>query len=244
MIGLLLGISTFLVVSALRLPATSLVVGRYLDRSDLPVDSASFQLPGWIVPFAAVGAVAGSALAPVPVAAGATVGLLLGLAVGWISTQKARSRQNRRLGFELPAIADLLALYVLSGESVHGALERVCNEASGVAVSEITAAVSEIDAGSGLTEAMHRAARASAHQDGSRLYELLAEAHRNGARLADALGIFAADRRSSIGRQIIQEGGRRALAGYGPILGLMIPTTLAFLIYPTLAGLDALASAP
>jgi hypothetical protein len=41
-----------------------------------------------------------------------------------------------------------------------------------------------------------------------------------------------------------EEGGRRALVGYGPILGLMIPTTLAFLIYPTLAGLDALAAAP
>lgn len=244
MIGLLLGFSTFLLISAFRLPAMSVVVGRYLDGSDLPIEGASFRLPGWIVPFAAVGAVAGGVLAPLPVAAGATVGSLLGLAAGWMSTQRTRSRQSRRLGFELPAIADLLALYVLSGESVHGALERVCSEASGVAVSEITTAVGEIDAGSGLMEAMHRAARGSAHPDGSRLYEMLAEAHRNGARLADALEIFAADRRSSIGRQIVQEGGRRALAGYGPILGLMIPTTLAFLIYPTLAGLDALAAGP
>ena len=244
MIGLLLGISTFLLLAAVRQPATSVIVGRYAGGSDQPVGGVSFHLPGWIVPFVGVGAAVGGVLAPSPIAVGSILGSLLGLVTGWVSTKRTRSRRSRRLEFELPAIADLLALYVLSGESVHGALKRVCGEASGVAVSEISGAMAEVDDGSGLPEAMHRAARRSVHPDGSRLYETLAEAHRNGARLTDALGIFAADRRSSIGRQIMQEGGRRALAGYGPILGLMIPTTLAFLIYPTLAGLDALASAP
>ena len=32
------------------------------------------------------------------------------------------------------------------------------------------------------------------------------------------------------------------LAAYGPILGLMVPVTLLFLMYPTLTGLAALSS--
>ena len=54
--------------------------------------------------------------------------------------------------------------------------------------------------------------------------------------------MFAVDRRAALEREMAIEGGRRALTGYGPILGLMIPTTLLFLMYPTLAGLDALST--
>jgi len=44
--------------------------------------------------------------------------------------------------------------------------------------------MAKVDHGTGLMDAMHDAARDSAHPDGSRLYEILAEAHRNGARFS------------------------------------------------------------
>jgi tight adherence protein C len=123
-----------------------------------------------------------------------------------------------------------------------GSIEHVVGETVGVCSDELRAVLDETSAGAGVSDSLLKAARRSHHHDAARLYQILSHAHRSGARLVDALEIFSADRRSSIARDMIEEGGRRAIAGYGPILGLMIPTTLAFLLYPTLAGLDALAT--
>ena len=84
----------------------------------------------------------------------------------------------------------------------------------------------------------------ASHPDASRLYDLLGHAHRTGGALADSLTALAADYRAARIRDLTAEGGRRALASYGPILALMIPVTLLFLMYPTLAGLNALSSRP
>lgn len=244
MTALIAGLAVFLISAGFRQPATGTVVAPYVGSAYIGLEKKGFTLPEESVLWSGLGAVLGAVLLPIPWALGLFVGGSFGLALEVGLRRRARNRQRRQLGFELPAIADLLGLYVLSGESVLGAMRRVCAEASGVAATELGGAIDSVDDGSALVEAVRDAARRSSHPDGARLYELLAQAHRSGARLVDALEIFAADRRSSISREMTEEGGRRALIGYGPILGLMIPTTLAFLIYPTLAGLDALAAAP
>ena len=95
-----------------------------------------------------------------------------------------------------------------------------------------------------LPEALVDASRSSAHPDGRRLYETLSHAHLAGGRLGDALVRLASDFRASIERDLTAEGGRRAITSYGPILVLMVPTALLFLLYPTLLGLRALSGAP
>ena len=47
-------------------------------------------------------------------------------------------------------------------------------------------------------------------------------------------------RSAGIEMDLTAEGGKRAIATYGPILALMVPTVLLFLSYPTLLGLRAL----
>lgn len=244
MTALLAGLAVFLISAGIRQPATSAVVAPYVGDTGVGSGGVRFVISEGVFLWGGIGAVLGAVLLPVAWVLGLFLGGGFGVVGELASRRRLRKRRRRRLGYELPAIADLLALYVLSGESVLGAMQRVCAEASGVAATELTHAVESVDEGTALVEAVRDAARVSAHPDGARLYELLAQAHRSGARLVDALEIFAADRRSAIARDMTEEGGRRALIGYGPILGLMIPTTLAFLIYPTLAGLDALATAP
>jgi len=244
MTALLVGLAVFLIVIAGRRPATSSVIARYVSGPVVTPDGSGRHLPEDLMLWTGIGAVSGALLLPILWSLGLVLGAVSGAVAATGLQRRRRRRRRRRLGYELPAIADLLGLYVRSGESVHGAMRRVCVEASGIAVSEMSQAIESIDDGTALVEAMRGAASESVHPDGARLYELLAQAHRSGARLVDALEIFSADRRSAIARDMTEEGGRRALIGYGPILGLMIPTTLAFLIYPTMAGLDALAAAP
>jgi tight adherence protein C len=215
--------------------------GAYLGdaQPSRPRTVGASRLPGGAVRGAGVGWLAGATV-------GKTIELVvLGAMAGAVITRAVastrRERRGRRLLQELPTITDTLALHVLAGESVAGAIQRTLERCHGVAADELGAAMAEPD---GLEPGLRRAALASSHSEAARLYELLAHAHRTGGRLPDALAELAADFRSGIVTALTAEGGRRALASYGPILAFMIPVTLVFLMYPTLAGLSALASRP
>ena len=98
------------------------------------------------------------------------------------------------------------------------------------------------DGGSSLTAALRALRSHSASPDAGRLYGFLADAHESGGRIHEGLGLLAVDFRAEHERRLVIEGGKRAIAAYGPILALMVPVTLLFLLYPTLAGLRDLAT--
>lgn len=156
----------------------------------------------------------------------------------------AKERRARRLRFELPVVADAIALHVVAGASVSSAIRTVKDEMVGVAVDELGGIVGREDAGDGLAASLLVASRTTLHPDGRRMYDLLAHAHESGGRLATMLSELAIDLRAGIERDMSSEGGKRAVASYGPILALMVPVALLFLLYPTLLGLRALSGAP
>jgi tight adherence protein C len=173
-------------------------------------------------------------------AAGAAGGVL---AVRVSATQRHEARR-RRLRRELPVAADAIALHVLAGESIPVSLERFCGEADGVVAEELRDVLHQQRGGATLSEALSAASRRAGHPDASRFFDTLAHAHHTGGRLAEGLAGLAGDFRASIERDLVAEGGRRALATYGPILALQIPVTLLFLMYPTLVGLRELSATP
>jgi tight adherence protein C len=175
------------------------------------------------------------------------LGLLGGLAgiVGfqvWV-TQRTE-RRSRQLRAELPVVADLIALRVLAGESVAAALEHVVEGTSGIAAEEFRDVLSRYREGRGLAEALQAQVGLTVASEAGRLHGFLANAHQSGGRLAEALLGLAIDYRAEQERDLRVEGGRRALAVYAPILALMIPVALVFLMYPTLAGLSELSAIP
>lgn len=173
---------------------------------------------------------------------------LLGAAAGWLLLGMYRStraqQRSRRLRLELPVVADSLALHVIAGESVGTAIDYFVGSAHGVASEEFAAVLDAHRDGASLAEALQSAGRTTADDEAQRLFALLAHAHDTGGRLADALTDLSADYRSALARDLTAEGGRRALATYGPVLIFMVPVTLLFLLYPTLAGLRSLAGGP
>lgn len=172
----------------------------------------------------------------------------LGAAAGWVlwsmHQTNTRQRRARRLQYELPVVADAMSLHVVAGESINGAIRSIVDETNGVAAQELSAVIDAQESGHSLPEALAEASHATAHRDATRLYETLSHAHTTGGRLAEALGDLAVDYRAGLERDLMSEGGKRAIATYGPVLVLMVPTALIFLIYPTLLGLRALSGAP
>jgi len=178
-----------------------------------------------------------------------TLGLVvLGAAAGWLGfnmwVSTRTERRARRLRFELPIVTDALSLHIIAGESIVTAIQNYVDEATGVAADELRTVLTEVGAGRGIAEALQRNVRRTADPEAARLYTLLAHAHDTGGRLADALGDLGTDYRASLARDLTAEGGKRALAAYGPVLALMVPVTLLFLLFPTLAGLRSLAGGP
>jgi tight adherence protein C len=197
------------------------IVGLLLAQGDLFVEGPERAT----LPLAVLGAAAGW--------------LLFGM---WLSTR--RQRRARQLRFELPVVTDAVALHIVAGESVATAVERFAKQSNGVASQEFKVAIEEVSNGRGIAEALQRNVRRTADPEAARLYTLLAHAHDTGGRLGDALAQLGADYRAALARDLTSEGGRRALAIYGPVLALMVPVTLLFLLYPTLAGLRSLAGSP
>ncbi|GMQ98200.1 MAG: hypothetical protein BMS9Abin17_0706 [Acidimicrobiia bacterium] len=173
---------------------------------------------------------------------------LLGGAAGWFVWSMRRTNQAERramrLRHELPVVADMIALHAIAGESVASAIAAVAAETSGVMADELNSALEAHRAGLGLAEALSIARSATAHPDAQRLYEALIHAHGSGGRLAGAMSDLAVDFRAGIANDLTSEGGKRAITSYGPVLVLMVPTSLLFLLYPTLLGLRALSGAP
>ena len=265
--ALLAGIGVFVLVTARRGPKLVERVGTYLGW--VPLQRLPQERPSGLRQ-AGLGWDAGQLLARRLVAGGcgAFVGLLLaqgdlflagpgrsmpglvaaGAAAGvlalnmWVTARREHRAQSLRQ--ELPSVADGLALQVVADESVATAIEYYAREAQGVASQELAEAVAAHRDGQGLAEALAEVARHSAETEATRLYRLLGHAHQTGGRLAEALSELATDYRAALARELTAEGGRRALAVYGPILALMIPVTVLFLMYPTLVGLRQLAGSP
>lgn len=160
----------------------------------------------------------------------------------WI-TQRTE-RRSRQLHAELPVIADLIALRVLAGESVASALEHVVEGTGGIAAEEFREVLGRYREGLGLSEALQLEVARTVAPEAGRLYGFLANAHQAGGRLAEALLGLSIDYRAEQERELQIEGGKRALAVYAPILALMIPVALLFLMYPTLQGLSELSTVP
>jgi tight adherence protein C len=199
------------------------------------------RVPAQVIRGVPAGSLLWSLLVPGPLVVTIVVGAVVGGLGAVLFGRRLDEHRRRRLGFELPEVAEFVALHLLAGDSVFAAIETLIDDTDSIAAGELRTALARVRTGSDFESALLEAARTSVHPDAGRLYQLLSQAHRTGGSLIDALGIYAADRRSAVARDMLEEGGRRAIAGYGPILGLMVPTTLVFLIYPTVAGLSALA---
>ncbi|HHC08511.1 MAG TPA: hypothetical protein ENK55_07320 [Actinobacteria bacterium] len=175
---------------------------------------------------------------PASMALGGAAGWLL-LSM-WITTRIQRRALHLRL--ELPVLADALALGVLAGDPVVAAIAGYVERSRGVGAEELRRVLDDHESGTALPEALNAAARSTAEPEAARLYGLLAHAHVTGGRLAETLAAYAADVRAGLARSMTAESGRRAITSYGPVLALMVPVALLFLLYPTLVGLRSLAT--
>jgi tight adherence protein C len=151
-------------------------------------------------------------------------------------TMRVRRREERLLA-ELPTIAELLALAVAAGESPPAALERVASTARGELAGEIRRMVAEVRAGAPVTAALTALADRSGLPPLSRFAEGVVVALDRGTPLAEVLRAQADDVREAGRRSLLEAGGRKEILMMVPVVFLVLPVTVVFAVFPSLATL-------
>jgi tight adherence protein C len=220
-------------------------IRRRLDRagSAETVDHFRARQVVWTVAGLAVGLALALLLAATR---GAAVVPLVALVVvaggcGYVACDQALTlrvrRREERLLAELPTVAELLALAVAAGESPPAALERVASTARGELAAEIRRMVAEVRAGAPVTTALTALADRSGLPPLSRFAEGVVVALERGTPLADVLRAQARDVREAGRRSLLEAGGRKEILMMVPVVFLVLPVTVVFAVFPSLATL-------
>ena len=155
-----------------------------------------------------------------------------------LSTEVARRRDAIRAG--LPAVADLLALAVASGESPAAALDRVARVAHGPLADECRRACADTASGVTFVDALDAMATRVDVPAVRRFVDGLAIAVQRGTPLADVLRAQAGDSRADLHRVLLEIAGKKELLMLVPVVFLILPTVVLVALFPALSSLSVL----
>jgi tight adherence protein C len=152
-------------------------------------------------------------------------------------TREIRERESRIIA-ELPTVAELLALAVGAGEGPVAALERVVAATRGETAGELSRTLADARSGTPLTVALEGLADRTEVAALTRFAEGVAIAVERGTPLADVLRAQAQDVREAARRALMETGGRKEVAMMIPVVFLILPVTVVFAVFPSLAVLS------
>ena len=180
-------------------------------------------------------AIAASRLQEVPVLLQAGMVILFGIG-GFVGRDYALQRAARarlsRMASELPTVLEFLTLSLSAGEGILEAVKRIARISRGELARELALAIAEVNTGTPFGEAMTTTATALELAPFSRFVEQLTVALERGTPLAEVLRAQAQDSRDQAKRELLESAGRKEVAMLVPLVFLILPTTIAFAIFP------------
>jgi tight adherence protein C len=228
-----------------RLLGGTMSVRRRMERAGLRPDVESFRAEQvvWGVGGGLIGLALdmlmwlkdGGTIVPLVLLAFCAVGVGI-VARDQMLTRSANQREKQMLA-EFPTVAELLALAVGAGEGATGALERVCRLSQGQLAAELRQCLADARAGANLTTALQGLADRTGLASLSRFVDGIVIAVERGTPLADVLRSQAQDVREAGRRAVMEEGGKKEIAMMVPVVFLVLPVTVLFAIYPSVAFL-------
>lgn len=149
----------------------------------------------------------------------------------WLLREAARAR-IRRIASELPTVLEFLTLSLSAGEGIHDSLRRVARVSSGELSAELARAVSRASAGVPLSTALGDLGRELGHLPLERCLDHLIAALDRGAPIVEVLRAQARDARDLSKRELLESAGRKEIFMMLPLVFLILPTTVAFAVFP------------
>ena len=151
---------------------------------------------------------------------------------------RAVQRRLDRLRAELPTVIEMLAMAVGAGSSLAAALERVSRAGHGVVAAELSRVLDDTRVGLALVPALQQMASRNELNEMGRFVDAVVVAVERGTPLADVLSAQAADAREAGRRALIEAGGRKEIGMMVPVVFLVLPLSVLFVLFPGFYGLS------
>ncbi len=152
----------------------------------------------------------------------------------------AVARRGEAIRAGLPAVADLLALAVASGESPAAALGRVARVTRGPLADECRRACADASSGVAFVDALDAMSTRVEVPAVRRFVDGVAIAVQRGTPLAEVLRAQAGDARSDLHRVLLEVAARKELLMLVPVVFLVLPTVVLIALFPAVSSLTAL----
>lgn len=154
----------------------------------------------------------------------------------WLS-QQIKKREKAMLA-EFPALAELMALSVMAGESALGSLERVVRSSNGELAQEFKEILAMTRTGEPLVSALQNFSQRTSVATLSRFVDGLVVAIERGTPLADVLRAQAQDVRDNAKRELMETAGKKEIGMMAPVVFLILPLTVLFAMFPGISLLN------
>ena len=237
-------VSPILSVLSPRSSTPDSVVTR-LRSAGLPGDVTRYRLSqvAWMVGGFIFGATLGSVILVARSGSIVVVLALAGLGIvaayllqDWLLSMRAK-RRGKRMGEQLPTVAELLAFAVAAGEPPLAALERVSHTVDGELAAELETVVSDVRVGESFSVALRDLAGRAQSQAVGRFIDGIVVSLERGSPLAEVLRSQAADARAAGRRQLLESAGRREVAMLVPVVFLILPIVVVIALFPGVYGI-------
>lgn len=186
-------------------------------------------------------AVAASRIQPVPIPAQVAFAPLCAaggfFARDWV-LQRQATRRMARVAAELPTVLEFLTLSLSAGEGILEALRRVSRISRGELAAELSTVTDDVAAGLPLADTLTSLARQLQLPAFTRAVEQMTGALERGTPLADVLRAQAQDARDEAKRNLLELSGKKEVAMLFPLVFLILPTTIAFAVFPGIFVLE------
>jgi tight adherence protein C len=167
-----------------------------------------------------------------------SIAAILGMLARDRALSRAVAKRNTSLRAELPTMVEMLAMAVAAGSGLLGALDRVSRIGSGAMATELDRVLSDVRVGLPLVPALQRMAARNEPAELRRFVESVAVSVERGTPLADVLVAQAGDAREAERRALIESGGRKEIGMMVPVVFLVLPLSVVFVLFPGFYGLQ------
>lgn len=166
--------------------------------------------------------------------------------IGFLLTDRnLTSRCKRRkmeIESEFPSVVEILTLAVAAGESPISSIKRISDRASGHLPTEFSRVVLEVEKGATLVSALDQMSRNLESESIRRFVDSLIISITRGTSLVETL-VHGVDESKSHERVVLMAAaGKSEISMMIPVVFLILPVSILFALYPSMASLNLLNS--
>lgn len=170
------------------------------------------------------------------------ISFLIFVAIDRNLTQKVK-KQRLMIDSEFPAVVEMFSLALSAGETPLVAMERISKSARGSLAKEFSSVVTQVKSGKAFHLALDEMGRGIESLLIRRFIDSLIIATLRGAPLTDVLQRHAQEAREAQRNRVMGAAAKAEISMMVPVVFLILPISILFALWPSLANLNLIAGA-